>query len=438
MDDLFDAWPWWAQVAAVLLLLASSAFFSITETSMMAANRHRLKHQASQGQKGAKLAHKLLGQTEQLLSVILIGNNVINTFVPVLIAGIALHTFGNNASVLSITTAAVALLIIIFCEITPKIIGAAFADSIASKVSWVIRPLIWIMTPLVWVINLFVSGLLKLMRLDTKSTSQGKLSPEELRSLVLETSHFIPSHHRNILVNFFNLEDITVDDVMTPRAKMETLDMSRPIEEVIHQLETCYHHHLPVTDSDPDKVIGILSIRKAISMLGDTSFTHEQFKALLAEPYFIPSGTEVLQQMKFFQESQQRIGLVVDEYGIVLGLATIEDIVEELIGEFTTSLPSLANKTKWLEDGTYLASGSSSLRDLNRLLNLNLPLDGPRTLNGLLLEILEEIPDNDVSIKVGNCVMEIIQFDQQAIKTVRIYQPNKSHKQAESQASNAG
>jgi len=424
MDSILDTWPLWAQVAVVLLLLASSAFFSITETSMMAANRHRLKHQANKGHSGAKHAHQLLSRTEELLSVILIGNNVINTFVPVLVAGIALHIFGNHGSVLSISTAVVAFLIIIFAEITPKIIGAAFPDAIASHVSWLIRPLIWIMAPLVWFVNLFVNALLKLMRLDTKDRNSNRLSTEELRSLVLETSHFIPTQHRHILVNLFNLENISVDDVMTPRSKMETLDISRPIEEVIHQLETCYHHNLPVTDEDPDRVIGILSVRRAISLLGDSNLNHQQFRDLLAEPYFIPSETQVLQQMRFFQESQQRIGLVVDEYGIVLGLVTIEDIVEELIGEFTTSLPSLANKTQWLDDGTYIANGSASLRDLNRLLGLNLPLDGPRTLNGLLLETLEEIPDHDISIRVGGCVMEIIQFDQFGIKTVRIFKPS--------------
>ena len=416
MDTLLEDWPWWAQVAAVLLLLATSAFFSITETSMMAANRHRLKHKANQGHQGAKLASGLLGRTEELLSVILIGNNVINTFVPVLIAGIALNAFGNSGSVLSLTTAFVAFLIIIFCEITPKVIGAAFPDKIASRVSWIIRPLVWIMTPLVMFVNIFVSALLKLMRLNTKDSFENRLSPDELRSLVLETSHFIPSQHRNILVNLFNLENITVDDVMTPRSKVE----------ILHQMETCYHHHLPTTDQDPDRVIGILSVRKAVSLIGDKEITHDQFKALLSEPDFIPSGTQVLQQLRFFQELQQRIGLVVDEYGVVLGLVTIEDIVEELIGEFTTSLPSLANKTQWLSDNTYIASGSSNLRDLNRLLGLQLPTNGPRTLNGLLIDILEEIPDNHISLKIAGCVMEVMQFDQQSIKTVRIHKPIKA------------
>jgi len=426
MDSLLDNWPWWAQVAMVILLLATSAFFSITETSMMAANRHRLKHLGSKGHQGAKLATGLLSRTEELLSVILIGNNVINTFVPILIAGIALHAFGNSGSVLSLTTACVAFLIIIFCEITPKVIGAAFPDRIASNVSWVIRPLVWLMTPLVMFVNIFVSGLLQLMRLDTKNSTNSRLSPEELRSMVLETSHFIPSQHRNILINLFNLENITVNDVMTPRSQMETLDLSRPIDEVLHQMETCYHHHLPTTDQDPDRVIGILSVRKAVSLLGDKDIEHDQLKALLSEPYFIPSGTQVLQQIRFFQELQQRIGLVVDEYGVVMGLVTIEDIVEELIGEFTTSLPSLANKSKWLADNTYIAAGTANLRDLNRLLGLKLPINGPRTLNGLLIDILEEIPDHDISLKVADCVMEIIQFDQQSIKTVRIHRPPQS------------
>jgi Mg2+/Co2+ transporter CorB len=255
---------------------------------------------------------------KKLLSVILIGNNVINTFVPVLIAGIAMHAFGNSGSVLSITTALVAFLIIIFCEITPKVIGAAFADKIASTVSWIIRPLVWLLTPIVWFVNLFVSLLLRIMRLNTKNEDQSRLSAEELRSLVLETSHFIPSHHRNILVNLFNLENITVDDVMTPRSQMETLDLSRPIGEVLHQLETCYHHNLPTTDQDPDRVIGILSVRKAVSLIGDENLQHKDFKDLLVSPYFIPSRHQVLQQIKEFQLLQQRIGLVVDEYGIVL------------------------------------------------------------------------------------------------------------------------
>jgi Mg2+/Co2+ transporter CorB len=424
MDSWLNDWPWWAQFSLVLILLAVSAFFSITETSMMAANRHRIRHLANRGHKGAKHTQELLGKTEALLSVILIGNNLVNTIVPVLLTGIALHAFGNNASVLSISTGIAAILIIIFCEITPKVIGATYPERISIVTSWIIRPLIVVLKPVTWLINLFVTLLLKLFRVNTDANKNTQMSAEELRSVVLESTHFIPNKHRSILVNLFNLENIQVDDVMTPRARMEVLDLARPIEEVIHQLETCYHNKLPVCEEDSDKVIGILAVRKALSLLGDEELTHANFKNLLSEPYFIPSGTPVLQQLQYFQENQERVGLVVDEYGMVQGLVTIEDILEELIGEFTTSLPDLATKTKWSNDGTYLADGSASLRDLNRILGLNLSLEGPKTLNGLLLETLEDIPDNNVSIKIDHVVMEIIQVDEQIIKTVRIYKPN--------------
>ncbi len=424
MDSWLNNWPWWAQLALVVLLLVVSAFFSITETSMMAANRHRIRHLANRGHRGAKHTQELLGKTEQLLSVILIGNNVVNTIVPVLLTGIALHAFGNNASVLSISTGVAAVLIIIFCEITPKVIGATYPERISIGTSWIIRPLIVILKPVMWLINVFVTGLLKVLRIDTEANKNTQMSPEELRSVVLESTHFIPNKHRSILVNLFNLETIQVDDVMTPRSRMEVLDFSKPIEDVIHQLETCYHNKLPVCEEDSDKVIGILAVRKALSLLGDQDLEHHHFKELLSEPYFIPCGTPVLQQLQFFQENQERVGLVVDEYGVLQGLVTIEDILEELIGEFTTSLPDLATKTKWLPDGTYLADGSASLRDLNRLLGLSLPTDGPKTLNGLLIETLEDIPDNNVSVKLDGVVMEIIQVDEQIIKTIRIYKPN--------------
>ena len=424
MDSWLNNWPWWAQLALVVLLLVVSAFFSITETSMMAANRHRIRHLANRGHRGAKHTQELLGKTEQLLSVILIGNNVVNTIVPVLLTGIALHAFGNNASVLSISTGVAAVLIIIFCEITPKVIGATYPERISIGTSWIIRPLIVILKPLMWLINVFVTGLLKVLRINTEANKNTQMSPEELRSVVLESTHFIPNKHRSILVNLFNLETIQVDDVMTPRSRMEVLDFSKPIEDVIHQLETCYHNKLPVCEEDSDKVIGILAVRKALSLLGDQDLEHHHFKELLSEPYFIPCGTPVLQQLQFFQENQERVGLVVDEYGVLQGLVTIEDILEELIGEFTTSLPDLATKTKWLPDGTYLADGSASLRDLNRLLGLSLATDGPKTLNGLLIETLEDIPDNNVSVKLDGVVMEIIQVDEQIIKTIRIYKPN--------------
>ena len=424
MDAFFDDWPLIGQLALVVFLLALSGFFSMSETSMLSANRHRLRAMANSGNAGAALAERLLKRIDSLLSVLLIANNLINTVLPILVTGIALHIFGDSGLVLSIATLIVAFLIIIFSEITPKVIGTAFPEKIASNVGWVILPLTFLLKPLLWFINHFVTSLMKVSGLQASSENRS-MSQEELRSLVLESNRFSSLHHRNILLNLFNLENIVVNDVMTPRSKIETLDLARPVEEVMEQLETCYHNKLPVSDGDSGRIIGILSVKKALSLLGNSELTHQDFRALLSEPYFIPTGTPVLQQMQFFQDNQQRLSLVVNEYGEVLGLVTFEDIVEELIGEFTTSFSNLSNEPRWLADGTYLASGTASLRDLNRLLNLNLPLDGPKTLNGLVLEQLEAIPDHDVSLRIANVVMEIVQFDEHGVKTIKLHQPHE-------------
>ncbi len=422
MSTFFDDWPTFAQIGLVVFLLALSGFFSMSETSMLASNRHRLRAMASSGHSGAALAARLIKRIDSLLSVLLISNNLINTILPILVTSLALHLFGNSGFVLSIATLGIALLIIVFSEITPKVIGAAFPEKIASHVGWFILPLIYLLSPLLWLINNFVSGLMHLLGLQNKPDTSA-MSTEELKSLVLETNHFVSNHHRKILLNLFNLENISVDDVMTPRSKIEILDLSRPIEEVIRQLETCYHNKLPVCTSDLAHITGILSVRKALSLLGNANLDYRDFYELLSDPYFIPSGTPVLQQMQFFQDNQQRLSLVVDEYGEVLGLVTFEDIVEELIGEFTTSFSNLSNEPQWLDNGTYVATGDTNLRDLNRLLNLTLPLNGPKTLNGLLLEELEAIPEHDVSIKVAGIVMEIVQFNEQGVKTVRLHRP---------------
>lgn len=422
MDNFFDDWPFYWQLALVVLLLAIAGFFSMAETSMLSANRHRLRAMASAGNSGAALAERLLKRIDSLLSVLLISNNLINTVLSIMVTGIALHIFGDSGLVLSISTLVVALLIIIFSEITPKVIGAAFPEKIASSVGWFILPLMFALKPLLWFINSFVSGLMKIFGLQA-SPENRSMSKEELRSLVLESNRFFSIHHRNILLNLFNLENILVDDVMTPKSKIEILDLSRPIDEVVEQLETCYHNKLPVCDGDSERIVGILSVKKTLSLLGDAELNHQDFRSLISEAYFIPSGTPVLQQMQFFQDNQQRLSLVVNEYGEVLGLVTFEDIIEELIGEFTTSFSNLSNEPRWLTDGTYLAPGSTSLRDLNRLLKLDLPLDGPRTLNGLILEKLEAIPDHDVSIRIAGVVMEIIHFDDQRVKTVKLYRP---------------
>ena len=392
---------------------------------MMALNRHRLRHLAKSNVSGARNTQQLLGKTDKLLSFILIGNSLINTAVPVLITTLAIHYFGNSGTTLSIATAVVAFLIIIFCEIAPKIVGATYPERIAFPASFVIAPLLKITMPLVAVVNAFAMGVLRLARINTKAAPEQRMSTEELRTLVLESGNFIPHKHRSILLNLFDLDAITVDDVMTPRARVESLDLSRPIHEVIQQLETCYHNKLPVFEQDSDQVIGILHVRKVLSLLGDTELTHDDFRALLVQPYFVPSGTPVFRQLQYFQENRRRIGLIVNEYGDMLGLVTLEDIIEEMIGEFTTTLPN-AGKLAWDAEGAYLADAGMSLRDLNRRLGLALPIDGPKTLNGLVLEVLEEIPEAAVSVKIAGCVMDIVQMDNQSIRTVRLHRPAAS------------
>ncbi len=391
---------------------------------MMALNRHRLKHLASKNTLGAKTTQGLLAKTDQLLSVILIGNNLFNTIIPVLTTSVALHTFGRNSLVLSIATGIVAFLIIVFAEITPKIVGATFPEKIALPASLLIAPLMRVARPLIWFVNLFATGILRVLHINTKGARDQRLSTEELRTIVLESGSFMPTKHRSILLNLFDLENISVDDVMIPRRRIEALDFDAPFEQILHQLETCYHNKLVVYQGDIDRVLGVLHVRKTLSALHNQELERDTLHDLLAEPYFVPSGTPVFQQLQYFQESRQRIALVVDEYGELQGLLTPEDIIEELIGEFTTSIPrGASSRGGWNEAGECIVAGSMPLRELNRWLQLALPTDGPKTLNGLILEILEDIPDGDVCVRIGDIKLEVMRSDDQAIRTVKLFKP---------------
>jgi Mg2+/Co2+ transporter CorB len=416
--------PLWAQIGAIFVLLFLSAFFSISETSMMALNRHRLKHLANQGSLRARVTQNLLAKTDQLLSVILIGNNLINTIIPVLTTSIALRTFGHDNVVLSVATGIVAFLIIVFAEIAPKIVGATYPEKVALPASLILSPLMRVARPLVWFVNLFANGVLRVLHINTQGGRDQRLSTEELRTVVLESGNFMPTKHRSILLNLFDLENITVDDVMIPRRRIEALDFDAPFDTILHQLETCYHNKLVVYQGDIDRVLGVLHVRKTLSALHNQEFERETLRELLAEPYFVPAGTPVFQQLQFFQESRHRIAVVVNEYGELQGLVTPEDIIEELIGEFTTTIPRGAGSVGgWNDEGECIVAGSMPLRELNRWLKLTLPTDGPKTLNGLILETLEEIPDGDVSVRIAGVHFEVMRSDDQAIRTVKIFKP---------------
>jgi Mg2+/Co2+ transporter CorB len=410
------------QAVALIVLLALSAFFSISETSMMALNRYRLKALVRARRRGAATAAKLLARPDRLLGMVLIGNNLLNAATSALVTAIAIGEFGNNRETLLIATSLVAFLIVVFAEITPKVIGATFPEPIALGLAFILKPLAVVFRPLVWFANLFTQGVLKLLRLSSRGDEAAqRLSPDELRGLVLESSHFIPKKHTSILLNLLDLEAVTVSDVMTPRAQLESLDLDDPIDVLTERISTSYHNKLPVYEGEINKILGILHVRKVVALLVEGPLTREGLLASLSEAYFVPAGTSVTQQLQYFQEQRQRMAVVVDEYGEVQGLVTLEDIVEEIVGEFTTSLPrSDVHPLAWEADQTAMLDGKIALREINRRLGLSFPLDGPNTLNGLILEELQEIPDAAVALRIGNCAIEIIQVQNQSVRLAKL------------------
>ena len=420
MDDI----PLSAQFGALIVLLILSAFFSLAETSMMALNRYRLKHLVKQGHRGARLAHALLAHTDQLLGVILLGNTLVAAGAATLAAMIAHRLLGEHKWVPGVSAIAVTLALLIFSEITPKVIGAAHAERIAFAVSYVLTPLLKLLYPVVWFVNLFVSALLALLRIKPPAGGEPqRLSAEELRSLVLEAGHYIPKKHRSILVNLFDLERITVEDVMTPRAQIEAVDLEAPLERIAEQLATSYHTRLLVYRNELGNIAGILHLRKVLALMREGDLERDKLAELLTEPYFIPASTPLFAQLQYFQENRQRFALVVDEYGELQGLMTLEDIIEEIIGEFTTNAPSVATIRAWDKNDSALVEGASPLRELNRKLGLALPLDGPKTLNGLIIEHFQDIPEAGVSLKIAGVPIEIVQTQDRVVKTVRLFKP---------------
>ena len=420
MEDI----PLSAQFGALIVLLLLSAFFSLAETSMMALNRYRLKHLVKQGHRGAKLAHALLARTDQLLGVILLGNTLVAAGAATLAAMIAHLLLGEYKWVPGVSAVAITLALLIFSEITPKVIGAAHAERIAFAVSYVLTPMLKLLYPIVWFVNLFVSALLTLLRLKPPAGGEPqRLSAEELRSLVLEAGHYIPKKHRSILVNLFDLERVTVEDVMTPRGQIEAVDLEAPLELISEQLATSYHTRLLVYRNELGNIAGILHLRKVLALMREGDLDRDKLAELLAEPYFVPASTPLFAQMQYFQENRQRLALVVDEYGELQGLMTLEDIIEEIIGEFTTNAPSIATIRAWDKNDSALVEGTSPLRELNRKLGLALPLEGPKTLNGLIIEHFQDIPEAGVSLKIAGVPMEIVQTQDRVVRTVRLFKP---------------
>jgi magnesium and cobalt exporter, CNNM family len=417
MDDI----PLGTLAAALAVLLVSSGFFSIAETAMMAANRHRLRHRAHRGERGAKQALSLLAQIDKLLGVILLGNTLVAAAAATLTAVITKRLFGEGELALALGTLAITFAILVFAEISPKVVGAAHADRIAPVVSYALTPMLKIAAPIVWFVNLFVQGLLRVLRIKPVADAGATLSQEELRSLVLEGQYF-RGKHRSMLANLLDVEALTVDDVMTPRNQIHFLDLTAKRQQLMAQLATSYHSRLPACEGALENIVGIVHLKDVLQLQQAGEVEAEHLREILRPPYFVPQGTPLLIQLQQFQTDRQRLGLVVDEYGELQGLVTIEDIIEEIIGDFTTSVPG-SESYRRAADGTVTVDGMAPLRRLNRKLGTQFPLEGPKTLNGLIVEQLGEIPDAGTRVRVAGQAMEILQTQDRAIRVVRLLPP---------------
>jgi Mg2+/Co2+ transporter CorB len=414
--------PLWAQITALIVLLLVSAFFSMAETAMMALSRIRLRHLVRQGSVAARRTQGLLDRTDRLLSVILIGNSFANSAITALFTALTLMYFGEHRWYLAAATVLIAFTILVFSEVTPKVIGATYPEPLALASSWVLKALSALARPIVWFVNLFVHAILRALRIpQAVAGASPNLTAQEMRTAVLESGGFIIGKHRSMLLNLFDLEQLTVDDVMAPRAAIEALDIEQPAAALVGQLTSCYHNKLLVYEGDIGRVLGLLHVRKMLPVLSQGEFSAEAVREVLTPPYYIPTGTSLLQQLQMFQENRQRLGLVVDEYGELVGLVTVDDIVEEIVGEFTTPAPGSGQAgVRWGPSGQLIVDGAASLRLLNRRLGLSLPVDGPKTLNGLILERLEQIPDGPCCLRIPGCIIEIVQVQDQAVRSVRL------------------
>ena len=411
-----------------LILLASlliiSAFFSIAETSLMSVNKYRLKHLAQKGNKGAKLANKLLKETDKLLSVILLCNNFSNAASATLVTIMAVQMFGNQEIIIMTGTLITTFLILIFSEISPKVIAAAHSEKLALACSFLLYPLLKILYPIVFFINIFVLGILKIFNIKANFSESDLITMDELKSIIRESGKFIPLKNKSIFLNLIDLEKITIDNIMMPHTNIESINLNQSTEEILEKITNFHRNRILVKKKDKDEIFGILEVNKVFKFIikdGLEALTLETLVMLIDEPYFIPSGTTIYKQMQLFQDNQEKIGLIVNEYGEFIGLVTLEDILEEVIGEFNIEHPTKQTKIIFDKNG-WIVDGGISIRELNKKLNLSLSTDGPKTLNGIILEFFEDIPEPNTSFKMNNITFEIINAQEKIVKTVKIYQ----------------
>ncbi|MFC0268881.1 HlyC/CorC family transporter [Kushneria aurantia] len=406
----------------LVLLIIISAFFSSSETGMMSINRYRLKHQANTGQRSARRVLRMLSRPDRLIGVILIGNNFANNLAASIATLIAIHFFG-EVSGPAIATALLTLVVLIFAEVTPKTLAALRPDRIALPASVILEPLLRALYPLVWLVNGISNNLLRLVGVREIDGSTSHLTRDELRTVVHEAGTMIPRRHQTMLLSILDLENVTVNDIMVPRHEIVGLDLEDDIDTLIDVMRTSQHTRVPVYRGDVNNIIGILHLRNSARILSQSSVSKASIVQEAREPYFIPESTPLHTQMLNFQQQKRRIGIVVDEYGDVEGLVTLEDILEEIVGEFTTDIADSHQEIHTREDGSYIIGGTANIREINKVLGWQLPTAGPKTLNGLILEHLESFPDAPASLEIGPVRMEILDMKENLITSTRCWQP---------------
>jgi Mg2+/Co2+ transporter CorB len=424
---LGDDVPLAALFGVLVVLLLLSAFFSGSETALMSLNRYQMRHKARAGHRGARLAETLLKRPDRLIGLILLGNNLVNFSAASLVAIIALKIGGQPAVALG--TLILTLVVLIFSEAAPKTLAALHPERIAFPAAIVYYPLLKITYPIVWLTNIVSNGVLYLFGVREGDANTHSLTREELRTVVFEATARISRKYRSMLISILDLEKVTVDDVMVPHNEIVGIDLDDSNEEIIDVIEKSEHTRLPVYRDTIDNVVGLLHLRRLANIAHRQEFDKNMLESLVSEPYYVPEGTPLSTQLVQFQKSRQRIALVVDEYGDIQGIVTLEDILEEIVGEFTTDPSSDDTDIVRESQNTFLVDGTANIREINRAMDWTLPTDGPKTLNGLIVEYLEDIPEPGTGLKIEGYPIEIVETNENRIRTARIY-PRQSVEKA--------
>ena len=410
--------------AALFFLVIFSAFFSSSETGMMSLNRYRMRHLAKQGHGGAKRASKLLARTDRLIGVILIGNNFVNIAAASIATIIAQRIWVDNPELgVTIATVLLTLVILIFSEVTPKTIAANHPEKIAFPASYLLRPLLILLMPFVYVVNGIANFLIKITGLKLDQDSKDLLSTEEFRTLVHEAGALIPPRRQQMLLSILDLETVRVNDIMIPRNEIVGIDLDEDLRDIENIMRTSQHTRLPVWKGNINNIIGVLHMRNAAKILAQESFNKAELLQVTREPYFIPETAQLHNQLFNFQTEQRRIAIVVDEYGAVQGIATLEDILEEIVGDFTSDVSAASQDITPQDDGSFIVDGTITIRELNKALGFDLPLSGPKTFNGLIIEHLESIPENNICLKIEDYKIEILKVQANTIASAKILKP---------------